>query len=201
MLEPDSARLGRIMQAERERSGLSRQRVAISMGVSPTTVKNWEIGLAEPSYTKLVAYCKAIGVPRSIITQAYEHEEMDGLDGCSPDEDVDRAFRRLFSADAMPMWVKRQMLFLRSGHHGGDPIALLQMMVAHAQSPLFCRCSHTNTIISDYMMSANAHMIQYPDHAQPQLEILATALDSANSALKEGMRGYTNGGSNHAKKE
>lgn len=53
--------LGTRLRAARDRSGLSRHKVAVAVGVVPTTIRGWERGEAEPRAGQLQPLAQALG--------------------------------------------------------------------------------------------------------------------------------------------
>ena len=55
------------LRAARVNANLSRSQAAEQMGVSPSTIKNWELGITSPDVQMLPKICALYGVPYDMI--------------------------------------------------------------------------------------------------------------------------------------
>lgn len=188
MTESDKERLGRLMKTARESADCSRDALAAKTSVTAGTIKNWETGASAPDMVQFFEYFSELGVNPQRTIDAFIYPELENLRWGLSDEEIDRAFD-LFVSGLSPL-EKRQILFMRSSEHGGDWFALLQMVVAHLQTPMAVRYAVSQLIASQYQVSVATGSVACPDNVQPNMEVLDRAIESGKNSAINGLRGY-----------
>lgn len=182
---------GRLMAKNRKKAGMSQADVAQATGYYIKTIANWESGYTSPDMEQLLEYCDAIGVNMSVITVPFQHPELEDMGPEDDDAEIDEAFQLV--AESMSPEAKKQMMFLWSGQHGGDSMAMLQLCVADAQCPLYFRYAVAQIVAANYEFAKAQGKLACPDSVQPIMEILERAIEQGHSAAMDGKMGYTAG--------
>lgn len=198
-MESRKERLGRLMEKNRRKSGMSKTDVAKETGYYVKTISNWETGYTAPDMDQLLAYCEAIGCNVAAITLPYQHPEIELITSTADEEEIDEAFDLV--VDELSPLAKKQLFFLFSGVNGSDPTAMLQLVMAHAQCQIFFRFSVAQIVAANYDFSVAQGKLSCPQEVQPVTGILKRAIQRGYDAALDGRTGYTPGGEQHAKAE
>lgn len=85
----------------------------------------------------------------------------------------------------------RQWCFILFGDHGSSPESQTQEFVAIEQLALRDRCILSTLVLNLYEMTAANRSLAYPDAPQPDIALLAKAIDQGKKAVCEGRNSYT----------
>ena len=170
----------------RTEAGLSQSEVALSMGISRTTVQNWETGYSSPSIPQLY---KWLSICKTPIAKWDAMMLVPDILSRAEDGQRDRAKMHTL-VDNLPAQYVRQLLYLFSGAHGSNPIAALQEVIALLHTSLPNRVSTCVKILTDYEIDQAQQKDPCPGNTQPDVDILARALDRGKQSAKAGHKAY-----------
>ena len=131
-------RFARMYSSARHAAGVSQAQAAKVMGVSKSTIQNWESGISSPSAIQTFVYFKHLGIqPLPYYLQLIYPVEFDWTREQAKDEEVDKALETLLRD--LPVDAKRKILYIAYGDHGSSPMAVLDLICAHLHTPLVAR--------------------------------------------------------------
>ena len=183
-------RFARMYSSARHAAGLSQAQAAKAMGVSKSTIQNWESGFSSPSSIQTFVYFKHLGIqPLPYYLQLLYPTEFDWLSSQATDESVDRALEKLLKD--LPIDAKRKILYIAYGNHGSSPMAVLDLICAHLHTPLVARVGVAELIRSNLHLSEALGRTIQGDNIMPNMAILNTAIANAREAVCERARHYT----------
>lgn len=178
-----------IWRRSRADSGLTQKEVAARMQISRTTVQNWESGYSCPSQAEGFAWFQALGLQPLPYYLELLYPEFERI---SSADDDDRISSALISAIRdLPPDTKRKILYVLYGDHGSSPLAILELITAHLQTPLRARLTVAETIRTNYEVAEATGTLARPEHIQPNISVLEDAYLSGKDAVKHGKNGYT----------
>lgn len=179
-------RYAEIFVKSRADGGKSQEYMAQALNVSKTTIKNWEKGVSFPNSFQEEMWFEVLGLNKSPYKFEYEYPEL--AKSNNRKEALNKMFWNLpdFFTDA-----DRQLLcFLVYGNHGSDWRSVLQMMVAHLQSPISIRAINATLVAQNYEMTKERNELVCPDDIQPNMQIFNTAITAGKKAAINNQRGY-----------
>lgn len=183
-------RFARMYSSARHAAGVSQAQAAKAMGVSKTTIQNWENGTSSPSSIQTFVYFKHLGVqPLPYYLQLIYPTEFDWTREQAADEDVDKALEKLLHD--LPVDAKRKILYIAYGDHGSSPMAVLDLICAHLHTPLVARVGVAELIRSNLQLTQYLGRTVKADLIMPNMSILNTAISNAKEAVKERAMHYT----------
>lgn len=169
--------------------GKSQAYMAEKMGVSRKTVQNWEDGLSCPSQERAFEWFKVLDLHPLPYYLDLLYPEINSLKPASADADVKRALVEMIqdlSPDAC-----RKLLYWMYGEHGSSPIAVLEMITAHLQTPLQNRLNIAQSIETNYEVAKAGNRLVQPDHVQPDLDLLKKAIKLGKESALNGRKTYS----------
>lgn len=169
--------------------GKTQEQIAEIMGVSRSTIQNWEKGNSLPDLDEFGKLCEAAGVnPVPYVLQFYCPLEFEGITGRDEDLRIRNALKLL--ADNLPIRDCRGMLYVLYGNHGSSQTALIQMMIAHLQTPMANRVIDAKVVADHYEFAEKLGFIVNPENIQPDMNILRQAIKEATDAVFNKESGY-----------
>ena len=182
-------RFATMWQKSRADAGKSQEYVAKALGVSKTTVQNWEQGLSCPNQRQGFEWFKALGLPPMPYYMSLLYPEFNSDLSVMNDDQVDVALLALMKD--LPTDVKRKILYIATGKHGSSPLGILELMVAHLQLPLQARVSSAVALRTNYEVAEACHALVGTDEITPNIEVIEKAYAAAKKAVKEQKTSYT----------
>lgn len=182
-------RFALMWQKSRTDAGKSQEYVAKALGVSKSTVQNWEQGLSCPNQRQGFEWFKVLGLPPMPYYLSLLYPEFESDLSVMNDEQVDAALLALMKD--LPTEVKKKILYIALGNHGSSPLAVLELMVAHLQLPLQARVSSAVALRTNYEVAEACHALVGTDEITPNIEVIEKAYAAAKKAVKERKTSYT----------
>ena len=183
-------RFARMYSSARHAAGVSQAQAAKVMGVSKSTIQNWESGISSPSAIQTFVYFKHLGIqPLPYYLQLIYPVEFDWTREQAKDEEVDKALETLLRD--LPVDAKRKILYIAYGDHGSSPMAVLDLICAHLHTPLVARIGVAELIRSNLQLTEALGRTIKADLIMPNMSILNTAIANAKEAVKERAMHYT----------
>lgn len=182
-------RFAMMWQKSRADAGKSQEFVAKALGVSKTTIQNWEQGLSCPNQRQGFEWFKVLGLPPMPYYLSLLYPEFDSDLSVMSDEQVDAALLALMTD--LPTDVKRKILYIALGNHGSSPLAVLELMVAHLQLPLQARVSSAVALRTNYEVAEACHALVGTNEITPNIEVIEKAYAAAKKAVKERKTSYS----------
>ena len=187
-------RFSKIFWKSRADAGVSQEYMALGLGVSKKTIQNWEKGTSSPTLFQASEWFHLLGINpmpyyyEFVYPNTMNQEELsDGQEVSN--ERVSEALDLIVAE--MPIDLKRDLLFLFHGKHGSSPYAVMQMVLAHLQVPMKDRVTHASIILQDYEIAKELGKITNPEHIQPRLEYLRSAVQFGRTATINKKSGYS----------
>ncbi len=181
-------RVSHMLSTSRTAANKSQEYMSLELNVARKTVQNWEYGVTEPSVSQVISWFKALEVPPLPYILEYIFPELDGVSADDEDIRIHEAFTVLINE--LPNETVRQLLYLFYGKHGSSPRGIMNMITAHLQSPMRDRISHGRQIAQDYDLASRKDDITSPEHVQPDMDFLHSAISEGESAFLNDEKGY-----------
>lgn len=178
-----------MLSASRYKAGKSQQYMADALGVSKKTIQNWEDGTSYPSDKTLIDWFNVLSTAPHPYILALLYPDMD-FNNLQSDKDVDKAFENL--TRELPVHVKKKLLFILTGAHGSSPVSVLDMVVAHLQTPLRDRLNVCQHIIINYEMAEALDMLSDSTAIRPSIDNLKQSLEHGVKAVRKRLNTYIN---------
>ena len=175
----------------REDANVSQLQAAKLMGVSKTTIQNWENGTACPNQEKGFEYFKKLNVqPLPYYLKVLYPEEFESvINGNTSDETVKATLHRLI--DELPSSYLRKLLYLAYGNHGSSPLSVVELITANLHTPLRDRLNVAQHIILNYKIAEAHSMVVCPDNVKPNIDLLELATERGIEAVIRHENAYT----------
>lgn len=186
----NAERFSKIWWQSRYDANVTQEKLALGLGVSRKTIQNWEKGISSPSLFESMEWFRIIGLNPMPYYMSYLFPDVDGIKGDDSNEKIEKALSIL--VEQLPIGAKRQLLYLLFGSHGSSPIAVLNLINAHLQTPMRDRISHAIHIKGDYEIEKEMDNVVNPDNIQPDMNLLASSIESAKTAVLNKHHGYVN---------
>lgn len=186
--EEDRKRLSRMLMLSRAESGISQEKVALELGIAKRTVQNWERGISAPTLPQAIQWFRVMKVAAMPYFLQFMFPEIEGI---SPKNDNEKIRTNLIKLiETLPPEGVRQLMYLFYGNHGSSPRAVLNMITAHLQTPLKDRYTHANMILSDYQLYNDKVETTNPEHIQPDVKSLETAIAKSRKSILQNKDNY-----------
>lgn len=166
--------INEILRSTRYESGKSQEFMALELGVARRTIQNWESGVSEPGISQAINWFQVIGKNPIPFLLQYLFPIMDNISAKDDMDKLRRALSRLIQE--LPDEGVRELLYLLYGDHGSSPVAVLNLMTAHLQTPMKDRVIHGEIIAKNYEIAKLKGTLAKPDHIQPNVELLRSAI-------------------------
>lgn len=177
-----------ILRTTRYDSGKSQEFMALELGVARRTIQNWETGVSEPGVSQAIEWFIVLGRNPIPFLLQYLFPVMDHISAGDDTDKLRRALARLIQE--LPDEGVRQLLYLLYGDHGSSPKAVLHLMNAHLQTPMKDRIIQAEIITKNYELAKMTGTLARPDHIQPSVELLHSAIASGEKAYFNGESEY-----------
>lgn len=181
--------IGYYLQRSRWDCNKSQEFMAIEMGIARKTVQNWEKGVSEPTLTQLMEWFEALKLnPMPYVLRFFYHEDYAAEESIS-----DKKTRNILvdMIKDMPIKSVRQFLYVIDGNHGSSPRALLQMMIAHLQTPMKDRYNQARLIYDNYTISKEKGTLTDAKEEQPDEQFLKKAIEEGRKSVITGCDEYS----------
>ena len=186
--EEDRKRLSRMLMLSRAESGISQEKVALELGIAKRTVQNWERGISAPTLPQAIQWFRVMKVAAMPYFLQFMFPEIEGINPKNDDEKIRTNLIKLL--ETLPPEGVRQLMYLFYGNHGSSPRAVLNMITAHLQTPLKDRYTHANMILSDYQLYNDKVETTNPEHIQPDVKSLETAISKSRKSILQNKGNY-----------
>ena len=170
-------RLANILAQARYNCEVSQEQMATKMGVSKKTIQNWEGAVSMPDIFQTIEWFEKLGLNPQKYYYDYAHPEMSS-------DDLHTMI------DSISESGKMALFYLLYGEHNSSPDCVLNMLIAHLQSPLKDRVANATLIFQNYRMEKDLDNLTHPDAIQPNLDKLENAIESGRRAVMRGENGY-----------
>lgn len=170
----------------RERSGLSRSKLADMMGVNVHTLGNWESGKSAPDLPQLLHMMELLGEHILPLVLEFLYPDVHGSAA-----DADARERVKHFVDLAPESFVRQCDFLIRGEHGVNFAPLLQFSVMFLCLPTEARYMIDNVMNTLWDLNARRGALKQLPGAQPDVLLFKHALKQLGDALYAGQDTYT----------
>lgn len=176
------------LREARNISGKSQEYMALELGIARKTVQNWEKGISEPTLGQAVDWFKLLGInPVPYLFQVVYPD----MEGTNPDDDTETIKQGLENLlFSLPKEGLKQLMYLFYGEHGSSPRAVLNMIIAHLQTPMGARVSQSNIILKNYEMARKKNRLTDKNSIQPDIKLLKDAIDKGEAAEINGAGAY-----------
>lgn len=178
----------KIFSESRYEANVSQSYMAAELGVSRTTIQNWESGISAPNAFQLTEWFRALNLNPTPYLFDYLNGEIRQDKSLSDEEKLEKSFERIIGE--LTIQQKRCIAYILTGTYKGDPYAMLQLFVAHAHLPMNFRFSIANQICEAYKMCEQAGMLIDTEYVMPDLSVLEKAIDAGRNAAIKGEHGY-----------
>lgn len=176
------------LRSTRNESGKSQEYMSFELGVTRRTILNWENGVSEPSIGQTIAWFKLVNKNPIPFLLQVSYPDMDKISHADDDAKILTSLMQLIND--LPAEGVRQLMFLFFGNHGSSPRAVLQMITAHLQTPMKNRIVHGQLIATNYELALRTGELTRPEHIQPDLDYLNTAIETAKNAAEKKANEY-----------
>lgn len=173
----------------REDAGFSQEHLAKALGVSKSTIQNWEAGITSPSHDMGFEIFHILGLQplpyylQVIYPDTYNIEKM------SSDTGIENMLHALIRD--LPPEERRKLLYVLAGNHGSSSLAIIDMVTAHLQTPLRDRLNVAQSIYINYEIAARSGNIQQPGKVQPNMDRLLAGIQLGKEAVLVGHGEYS----------
>lgn len=183
-------RFAEIWWKSRRDAGVSQEHMALSLGVSKKTIQNWEKGISSPDLFEANEWFRILGVNKMhyILALYYPAFFRDIDIENAEDTEVEEALIKVIKT--LSHTEMRQLLFLLTGDHGSDPMAVINLAVAHYQTPLQHRITLGHVIVENYLMAEKLEGVICPDDVKPNMQVVCQSLVRAKEAVFSGKKSY-----------
>lgn len=186
--ENDRKRLSRMLMLSRAESGISQEKVALELGIAKRTVQNWERGISAPTLPQAIQWFRVMKVAAMPYFLQFMFPDIEGISPKDDDETIKKDLIKLI--EIMPSEGIRQLMYLFYGNHGSSPRSVMNMITAHLQTPLKDRYSHACTILNDYKLYNDKIETTHPEHIQPDVQALETAINQSRESILNNQNNY-----------
>ena len=181
-------RFAEMWRSSREDAGVSQDYMARAMGVSKKTVQNWEAGTSCPNQATGFEWFSVLGLnpfPYYLRIVYPSFQKADAI----PDN-LDAALISMIGN--LPTEYKMKLMYFLSGEHGSSPIALMDMMAAHLQTPLRDRINIAISVSTNYKLAQIRDTLTCDvQDVQPDMDLLNYAVDQGVKAVADGKKAYS----------
>lgn len=176
------------LREARNISGKSQEYMAYELGVARKTVQNWEKGSSEPSIGQAIAWFKALNISPLPYLFQFVHTDLEHVSSASERNQLKAALVKLMQE--LPEEGIRQLLYLFYGKHGSSPRAVLNMVIAHLQTPMRDRVLQGTVIVKNYELASKKGCLTDKEHVQPNVELLHRAIEEGEAADLRDAKAY-----------
>ena len=176
-------RFAEMWRTARNDAGKSQEWVAKALGVSKKTVQNWENGFSSPSQMKGFEFFSVLGLqPLPYYLRLLYPDNSQG--------DDDKLTSSLMAfVGSCTTEQKQKLLYWSYGEHGSSPFGVLELVMAHLQTPLRDRVRVAKIILDSYEFAEKEGLLT--DGVKPDIELLVHATEKGKEAVLNGKSSYT----------
>ena len=173
----------------RTQAGVSQEYMAMELGVSKATIKNWEKGISEPTFFESIEWFRVLGKNPFACYLSFLSLYKTELVSVEKEEAVSKAFIEL--ANELPVEAKHAILFLFYGEHGSSPFAVVQLFVAYLHTALKARLSSGITLTYIYELEYELKNIVCKDECLPDIAAMREEVLLSKAFVLRNEYGYT----------
>lgn len=172
---------------------ISQEYMAKALGVTKTTIQNWENGTSCPNQFKAFEWFQALGLQPLPYYLRLLYPDTFGKDPRDlAEKEIEDALIALMVT--FPLEYKKKLLYWFYGEHGSSPFCILEMVTAHLQTPLQDRLNIAHNIINNYELAVVKGTTKSPDAVQPNIDLLKEAYERGRRSVVDGKDNYSNTG-------
>lgn len=161
--------------------------MAQSLGVSKRTIQNWENGIGSPAVIKVVEWFDVLNLQMLPYLLGVAYPNTYGNN--ERDNKVTESLIDIING--LPTDAQKKLLYILGGEHGSSPIAFLDLATAHLQSTMRDRVTVGHLIAVNYKIASNMDKLRNPNKIQPNIDLLVSAINSAERAVLDGNESYS----------
>lgn len=157
----------------REDAGKSQDFMAKALGVSKTTVQNWEAGTSCPNQMKGFEWFRALGLqPLPYYLELF----YPASDTISSEEDKKIEEALIKYAKALRPSERKKLLFVVYGQHGSEFEELLEMLVAYFHTPDENRITVAQNVCTNFEIAQATNKLVAKDSIMPDIKLVKNAI-------------------------
>lgn len=189
MVDMDLAeRISNMFIHSREVSGKSQSYVANKLGVSKSSVQNWEYGVSFPSILTVFKWFDAVDVPIMPYVTYVCHSRLKDLQPTAAIDEKRKHLHRLI--DEYPEHTIDELLFMFEGEHGASVAGALDGFTAYLHLPLKTRVSIMQNIGTNYLLHQADDSLISKNKVMPDTEVLHEYVQAGVKASLLGKNTY-----------
>lgn len=183
-------RFAEIHVKARDKAGKSQEFMALELGVAKKTVQNWEKGISSPSFFQSLEWFRVLNInPMPYYLSILYPDKYSTIKNASTDEEVNAAFSVL--VEQLSINDKKAFLYFYYGEHGSPANTLIQLLLAHAHTPLQTRITQAILTYNLYEMEKERDNLICTDAILPDLDTLSKSIMRARLSAIQHEYGYT----------
>lgn len=167
-------RFAQMWRKSREDAGKSQEYMAKALGVSKTTVQNWEAGTSCPNQLKGFEWFQALGVQPLPYYLELFFPSKSGNVSSEEDEKIEEALIKY--AKALRPSERKKLLFVVYGQHGSEFEELIELMVAYFHTPDENRITVAQNICTNFEIAQATGKTVAKDSVMPDLKLVKNAI-------------------------
>ncbi|MGN0347520.1 MAG: helix-turn-helix domain-containing protein [Lachnospiraceae bacterium] len=188
-LNSRAKRFALMFSKSRTKMKKSQEFMALGLGVSKKTVQNWEKGTSSPTFFQSSEWFRILGLnPLPYYLEFVFPNQYKNVENMT-EEQVNDFYNKQLSL--LPVEMKRQILYILCGAHGSSAYSIIQLILAHLQTPLKDRVSHAAVIFQDYEMERKLGNVTDENAPQPDLDLLTKAIAMGKESVMSGRNEYS----------
>lgn len=170
----------------------SQRYMAARLGVSLSTVQNWENGVSAPKMTDILDWFNVLGLNplRACLDCIHPciYEEL------SPDSDIEKIDKALshYLRNVASERERRELAFCIFGPTGSSWAAQLDELTARNHLPIAHRVSISRITVESYGMNKATGNLRGMDHILPDIENVERAIENCKDSVRNGRSDYQN---------
>lgn len=182
-------RFANMWRQSRERAGKSQDYMAKALGVSKTTIQNWEAGTSCPNQLKGFEWFQALGLQALPYYLELFYPSESGDISSEEDEKIEEALIQY--AKALRPSERKKLLFVVYGQHGSEFEELIELMVAYFHTPDENRITVAQNICTNFEIAEATGTTVAKDGIMPDLKLVKNAIiRKRNKILRTNVEEY-----------
>lgn len=175
--------LGYLLSSGRLSKKKSQEYMAMELGVARKTIQNWEMDKTAPTIDQAIKYFKVLGLSPVSFLFRYVFPENESLDY---DDRYKTELKQLL--EMMPPEISKQILHIFYGNHGSSPRAIMQLVIAHLETPMKDRITSANIVLKNYELAKLKNTTL--NQCELDLDLLKDAINEGEESFVKGNEGY-----------
>ena len=168
----------------RNLAGISQEDMAMELGVTKNTIKNWEKGVSMPSFFQSLEWFRTLNINPypwylPFISLFSTQDNM----SVGKEESINKQFKAL--CDKLSVEEKKAILFLFYGKHGCSPFAVVQLFLAYYHIPIRDRLVSRITIAHMYKLESELGNIICKADTLPDMKLLEESINESRIKIKQ----------------